>query len=686
MAYRVSIELKNGGSFPDGQGVFPLLVDVKAPYLRLVAHGGHVIDGQDLRFTSTDSGAVLASRVESFDGVRGRVRAWVGMPAGVGAVIYLEYGQVHDMVANALWDGPLQRLWSNGEGVKLKMPGLALDGQRALTVEAWFENAADASEAMQVLTAQWGHRQRMDAFVGYDAGNTDGLNTRGYFGATFDGRHVYFAPQFNGEERHGNVLRYDTHGPFDAVQSWQGYNAGLTDGLSSKGYYGAVHAAPYVYYVPRTDDGGFHTRILRYDTRQPFTEAVGWAAYDVGYAMSYQSAAFDGRYIYFVPGYDGQGTHGKVLRYDTAAAFDDPAAYSLYDAGQTDGLASVCYDGAVFDGRYVFFAPLSDQGIVLRYDTRGDFSASSSWNAYQAKHTCGLEMGMCVGAIFDGRYVYFVAYSGHSTVRYDTQGDFADSSSWSGYDTAAVSGLDTIGYDGAFFDGRYLYFIPFYRGLESLHGFHNEWLRYDTRGDFSAVDSWLAVDAGQQTQPAHPGGFNGGAFDGRFFYGAPWREDPGPDDEADYTPHGKVLRYDTADAGAAFFLKSADCGHNGGLGAALPGAVFAVNTDGGIRSVRMDRPLEPGWHHLAGVYDGANLSLYVDGHLVRVAPGGGAIKADEVVPLTIGSFAEESAAAKGEVAVVRVSDTVRSAVWINAACRNLHDPGDFVGLGQEEVR
>ena len=330
-------------------------------------------------------------------------------------------------------------------------------------------------------------------------------------------------------------------------------------------------------------------------------------------------------------------------------------------------------------GRYVFFAPLSDSGIVLRYDTQKDFSTASSWAAYQAK-----DMGMCVGAIFDGRYVYFVAYAGQTTVRYDTQGDFAVAASWDAYDSGAVAGLDTIGYDGAFFDGCYVYFIPFYRGLESRSGFHNKWMRYDTRQEFMDPISWCAVDATQLTQPAHPGGFNGGAFDGRFLYGAPWREDPAAGDTAEYSPHGKVLRYDTADERAAFFLKSADCGHNGGLGAALPGAVFTVNTVEGVRSVRMNRPLEPGWHHVVGVYDGLHISLYVDGCLVGIAPGGGNLKMDLISPLTIGCFAGGGAKVKGEVALVQVSDTARSATWIQQVWQNLRYPGDCVGLGQEE--
>ena len=195
------------------------------------------------------------------------------------------------------------------------LEALALDGTPRLCVEAFFSLDSPLADSAQVLAAQWSLRQTMDAFCAYDAGQTGGLNTKGYFGAAFDGRHVYFAPQFNGDERHGNMLRYDTRSPFDDPGSWQAHDASATGGLATRGYYGAVCAAPYVYYVPRTDGDRFHTRLLRYDTRRPFDAGDAWRAHDIGHPISYQSAAFDGRFIYLAPGYhQEEGPSGKVLR------------------------------------------------------------------------------------------------------------------------------------------------------------------------------------------------------------------------------------------------------------------------------------------------------------------------------------------------------------------------------------
>jgi hypothetical protein len=42
----------------------------------------------------------------------------------------------------------------------------------------------------------------------------------GYWGGTYDGKYVYFAPYGNGTKMHGEVLRYDTTQPFKDDDSW----------------------------------------------------------------------------------------------------------------------------------------------------------------------------------------------------------------------------------------------------------------------------------------------------------------------------------------------------------------------------------------------------------------------------------------------------------------------------------
>ena len=209
--------------------------------------------------------------------------------------------------------------------------------------------------------------------------------------------------------------------------------------LQTRGYYGAVFDGRYVFFIPRTDGVDMHSRMLRYDTHGDFTSSRSWLAHDAGHPMSCQSAGFDGRYIYCCPGYEKNPKTNHcslMLRYDTHGSLTDPERYLVYDAGNTGGLDLGCYDGAVFDGRYVYFSPLGATGRMLRYDTHGGFADRHSWHAFDAQEVSGLKMGSCVGAIFDGRYVYYAQYANTVAVRFDTHRDFTDADAWSAYDAA----------------------------------------------------------------------------------------------------------------------------------------------------------------------------------------------------------------------------------------------------------
>ena len=256
-------------------------------------------------------------------------------------------------------------------------------------------------------------------------------------------------------------------------------------------------------------------------------------------------------------------------------------------------------------------------------------------------------------------------------VRCDTCGYFQDAGSWERYDVAGTSSLNTSGYDGAAFNGRYLYFILFRYGEQRFEKPHACLLRYDTEKGFADPAGWDAVDAGAHTSPPNPGGFNGGTFDGRFIYFAPWRL--GSDENGGIVSHGQVLRYDTTDADASFLLKYAECGHNGGLCAALPGPTFSVNTANGVLNVRANQGLAAGWHHLAGSYDGERLRLYVDGKAIDEAAGEGAIRVGEA-DIGIGCIAQGGAQFKGRIGEVRISAVARSGAWLETTWRNLQAP------------
>ena len=543
-----------------------------------------------------------------------------------------------------------------------RVPAIELSDQ--LTVAVRFRSTGSGAERSQALVAQWTLASDFDAFSSYDATHTDGLVCAGYMGGVFDGRYIYFSPNRDSRLRdsvHGRVLRYDTLGEFDDPSSYTAFDVEHVTHLRTVNYYGAAFDGRYVYFSPQDEGHQYHSRVLRYDTRSGFKDRASWQSYDMGMIHSHQGIAFDGRFVYFPPGYEGTSTYksiledkhsGQFMRYDTHSEFANPDSWQRFDSKPLSERATN-FDGAAVDGRYVYFVPLSN-GLVLRFDTRGRFEDSGSWHSYDVSRF--RKDGWFVGAVFDGRYLYLVAYSHGVIVRCDTNGDFSDDESWSTRDVSGTAGLDTGGFDGGLFDGRYAYFMP-WNNPQGKH--HSNFLRFDTLGDFGDVANWTACDAG------HVGGmktigYNGGVFDGRFLYGAPVCDD----DEF----HGRILRYDTLAEGT-FALRHSDYGHNGGLCAAVPGPSFIVNTDRGPISAAAHQALGPGAHEVAGVYSQGALCLIVDGAVVTEIVGSGALQRSEA-EIAIGQFADSAARFEGSIEAVVIGDGALDVEQISRALRS----------------
>ena len=208
---------------------------------------------------------------------------------------------------------------------------------------------------------------------------------------------------------------------------------------------------------------------------QPF---LSWEIYDatkndIGFMPSgYLGATTDGRYVYFTPFNNGRGYHGEILRYDTTKDFESNDAWKTFDTHKLPfGNNPVGYADNTFDGRYVYFAPYNNNeifhGVVLRYDTTQDFESVESWETFDPSNNgVGIEARGYIGAIFDGSFVYFIpdnkgpdATPHGEVLRYDTRLEFQSSESWDTFD-AKLNGIGTnpAGYNGAEFDGRYVYF------------------------------------------------------------------------------------------------------------------------------------------------------------------------------------------------------------------------------------
>jgi hypothetical protein len=169
------------------------------------------------------------------------------------------------------------------------------------------------------------------------------------------------------------------------------------------------------------------------------------------------------------------------------------------------------------------------------------------------------------------------------------------------------------------------------------------------------------VDAGQ-TDGLHTVGFNGGAFDGRFIYFAPWRSGTGENNEIIAT--GNVLRYDTTGESAGFSLRAVDLGHNGGLTAAVPGPAFLVNTERGVVNVRGNSTLPSGRHHVVGSYDGRRARLFVDGSLAAECSSGGGRVLGEATAVCVGRLEGGLGVLAGRVVHVSIWNAAADGAWV----------------------
>ena len=360
-----------------------------------------------------------------------------------------------------------------------------------------------------------------------------------YAGGTFDGRYVYFAP--DNSPNSSLFARYDTMAPFGSGTSWTLFDAAQI-GLSNYGFTGAVFDGQHVYFVPYnigTTDEGF---VVQYDTVGSFTTSGSWKSHDManGSHSGYWGGVFDGKYIYFVPCYnsDAPGYHGIVNRYDTTSSFTASGSYIPFDTTGVSSSAKGFY-GGVFDGRYVYVAPILN-GLITRYDTMGSYAANGAWSTFDtAMNINGAAVGY-IGAGFDGRYAYFVpnGYNGNGSnglvVRYDTTLTFSSSQSWQSFDATMVN-ANAKGFAYSAFDGRYIYFLPCNAGGAPS----SELARYDTQGAFTSAGSWSVFDTtkvpGSLQVPGGAKGFGGAVFDGRYLYLVP---------NGAGTRNGLVLRFD----------------------------------------------------------------------------------------------------------------------------------------------
>jgi len=249
--------------------------------------------------------------------------------------------------------------------------------------------------------------------------------------------------------------------------------------------------------------------------------------------------AVDGDII-FAPLMNGAGvSHGLVVR----LTLGKPESVTFCDVSAWfEGAAG--FVGVVGDGRYAYFIPYFNKnhhGILVRYDTTGDFNDRTSWEYVDLQALVHEEAKGFVSGSFDGRYVYLAPYQSDWTrhhgniLRFDTQAPFNDAASWSHFD-ASILHLDARGYHSSVSTSDHTWFVPYV--LEN-RGYHGHLVRFDATNPlgFTASESWKHVDL--TTIHPYAKGYVGGCHDGRFLYLAPYYNGT--------ERHGLVLQHDTTD-------------------------------------------------------------------------------------------------------------------------------------------
>ena len=240
-------------------------------------------------------------------------------------------------------------------------------------------------------------------------------STVGFDGASFDGRYVYLVPANTGPS-----LRYDTAAAVNDAASWSTFRISSVN-AAAVSFVGAVSTGRYVYYVPNGGAAGPRGVIARYDAEAPFGDSASWTTLDLATidarATGYRTGAFDGRYLYLVPGWTAPSpswaTH-TIARYDTQAAFPTGASWTFFDTSEVVS-GAVGFNAASFDGRHLILAPGYDgstyHGITLSYDTTADMKLATSWSAFDMT-SLNAAAKSPRGTAFDGRYVYYAPVSG----------------------------------------------------------------------------------------------------------------------------------------------------------------------------------------------------------------------------------------------------------------------------------
>ncbi|EKD70390.1 MAG: hypothetical protein ACD_46C00544G0002 [uncultured bacterium] len=550
------------------------------------------------------------------------------------------------------WDGIGQIFLFNNIGNNISVvDSQNLNPTNEFTVMAWIRTNNNSLGTQSLISKlQRNSSMSSNNIISYDATDAGGsnINSGNYTKPSFDGRYIYSIsiPRSGFTSR---VIRYDTYNGFNNPASWAGFTPyqlrKSNDNHWYSGYSTSVYDGRYLYFVPQyfeNEPGRMHGFTLRYDTQGQLDSASSWKSFDIksldgmNDLVFFRDGLFDGRYVYFVGGGTKPSVGQKVARYDTTLSFDNASAWSYVAVSAlVSNIGTSIYSSSIQAGNYIYLIP-SSGGKFVRYDIQKSFTDPASWSTFDASNTNGSNASFNYnGGTFDGRFIYFSPSTEYSEnlLRYDTTQDFTLPSAWSAYSVKEpITGQTRWrkkSYEGVGFDGRYVYFLPYYY-LEYDPRFNRIWsyfggsiLRYDTTQPFTLKTSWSELAMSKVY------GAKASIFDQRHLYIMGVNG---------YNFRAVMFRFDTAaDNNYAFSLNRSNS-LNDSASNFSTGPSFSISTSNGYFALNSTAAINNGWHLLTGVYDGSNMSIYLDANIIAARPASGTLNTSPANLLIGASF------------------------------------------------
>lgn len=255
----------------------------------------------------------------------------------------------------------------------------------------------------------------------------------------------------------------------------------------------------------------------------------------------FSGVAFDGRYLYYAPLSNAMGVfHGNVTRFDTKAHFQSVDSWESFDFSTLNTHACGFVD-VFFDGQFIYFIPYHNtqhHGLVARYNTRELLDEPSAWSFFDLVEFLDPDCRGFVSGSFDGRYLHLAPYQCSWTQYNGRMVQFDTTLAFENPDSwklfnSEEKWTESRGFHGAAPTNEHTYFIPYVRENRDYHGFL---VRHKKNTPFDNLQNWSKFDL----TIVHPlaKGFVGGCFDGQYLYLAPYFNG--------IERHGLVLRADTS--------------------------------------------------------------------------------------------------------------------------------------------